>query len=273
MEDDQIWTRMLLFPPSQIAVAAELFTMLQHPEPKLTAVLVFMRAPPTAPQPHTPMLMVNISYFGPAEEAERAASAAFDDRFVSRAIMAKTGTQSIPTMNDAFDPLNRHGDFKEQYSAWCSSVTVETIVTAFQNWLSFGEGTPDARNTSFLVLAAKGTQAMLEHDVDGKKFFPRSLRGRSIFVQAVPWWTAEASEMSSRKWAEATMALFNAPQHRDARGTPESRNTAINAFASNLSKGIDLRTVYLPHQLNEIRRVKRLFDPTNLFWNPVVDGV
>jgi hypothetical protein len=273
MNENKIWTRRLIFPPSEISKAAELFTQYVNPESRLVAVLVFMRAPPTAPRPGAPMIMVNISYFGPAADAEKAAVATFDERFTSHAIIAKTGSQAIETMNNAYDPLNRHGDFKEQYSAWCSTVPSQTIVTAYERWIALGERTPEAKGGSVLVFAAKGTQALIEHDREGKKFFPRVLRDRSVFVQAVPWWTASTADEAARSWAVKTMSLVNAPQHRDAGRKGTSREDRVTAFAANLSKGLNINTIYLPQQIEQIKRLKGILDPENLFWNPVVDGV
>jgi hypothetical protein len=273
MNENKIWTRRLIFPPSEISKAAELFTQYVNPESKLVAVLVFMRAPPTAPRPGAPMIMVNSSFFGPAADAEKAAAATFDEQFTSRALITETASQAIETMNNAYDPLNRHGDFKEQYSAWCSTISSQTIIAAYERWIALGESTPDAKTGSVLVFAAKSTKAVLEHDTEGKKFFPRVLRDRSVFVQAVPWWTESTAEEAARTWAVETMALVNAPQREDAGRTSTSREGLVTAFAANLSKGIDIDTVYVPQQVEEIKRLKGIFDPRNMFWNPVVDGV
>ncbi|KAK1067161.1 hypothetical protein LTR12_014394 [Friedmanniomyces endolithicus] len=112
-----------------------------------------------------------------------------------------------------------------------------------------------------------GTKGMLEHDFEGKKFFPAVLRGRNVFVQAVPWWTDEAVEEQARAWAAETLALANAPQHEQNGGG------GVTAYASNLSKNMDLSTVWPAYQIEEIQRLKTLWDAKGVFWNPVVDGV
>ncbi|KAK5734577.1 hypothetical protein LTR17_008798 [Elasticomyces elasticus] len=274
MDEDKLWTRKLLFPPTAIQAAAMLLTKLQHPEPRLLVTLIFVRAPPTAPRPGAPMVMLSIGFLGCAAEGEKAAAASFDESVVSQTMVAESGTAALSSINDVSAPFDRQGDYKEQYSTWCSSLSVGTIVAAFSCWLRFGEETPEAKMTSFLVLAAKGTKGMLENDTEGKKFFPRSLRGRHIFVQAVPWWTVETAEGQARAWAAETMAIVNAPQHDGHAGESSlTDGDRVTAYAANLSKGIDLTTTWPASKIDEIEKLKGLWDSKGVFWNPVVDGV
>ncbi|KAK5710552.1 hypothetical protein LTR17_018824 [Elasticomyces elasticus] len=274
MDEDKMWTRKLLFPPTAIQAAATLFTKLQHPEPRLLVTLIFVRAPPTAPRPGAPMVMLSIGFLGSAADGEKAAAASFDESVTSQAMVAESGTAALSSINDVSAPFDRHGDYKEQYSAWCSSLSVGTIVAAFNRWVRFGEETPEAKITSFLVLAAKSTKGMLENDTEGKKFFPRSLRGRHIFVQAVPWWTVETVEEQARAWAAETLAMVNAPQHDGlAAENGFTDGDRVTAYAANLSKGIDLTTTWLAPKIVEIKKLKGLWDSKGIFWNPVADGV
>ncbi|KAK3071972.1 hypothetical protein LTR53_007671 [Teratosphaeriaceae sp. CCFEE 6253] len=274
LDEDRMWTRKLIFPPSAITAAATLFTELRHPEPRLTATLVFVRAPPNAPRPGAPMILLSLGYLGSAADGVIAAAASFDEHYTSQAIVAESGSAAPSTMNDVSAPFDRHGDFKEQYSAWCSSLSEETIVSTFNRWVRFGEETPDAKMTSFLVIAAKGTQGLLEHDIEGHKFFPRTLRARSVFVQAVPWWTDAKDEEQARGWAAETLALVNAPQHNghvEDIVPVDAEN--VTGYAANLRKAVDLSTVWPADQLERIRQLKDVWDPQGLFWNPVVHGV
>ncbi|KAK5686052.1 hypothetical protein LTS10_002166 [Elasticomyces elasticus] len=274
MDEDKMWTRKLLFPPTAIQAAATLFSKLQHPEPRLLVTLIFVRAPPAAPRPGAPMIMLSIGFLGSAADGEKAAAASFDESVTSQAMIAESGTAALSTINDVSAPFDRHGDYKEQYSAWCSSLSVGTIVAAFNRWVRFGEETPEAKMTSFLVLAAKSTKGMLENDTEGKKFFPRSLRGRHLFVQAVPWWTVETAEEQARAWAAETLAIVNGPQHDGlAAENGFTDGDRVTAYAANLSKGIDLATTWPAPKIDDIEKLKGLWDSKGVFWNPVVDGV
>ncbi|KAK4556426.1 hypothetical protein LTR86_006570 [Recurvomyces mirabilis] len=274
MNEGKIWTRKLIFPPTAIRIAAETFVKMQKPNDRMVVVLLLMRAPPSAPRPGASMIMLNASFFGPAVDAVEAAAPLFDENITSQVIVADTGAVSLSSMNDFSAPLDRHGDFKEFYSAWSPGLSAATIVTAFDRWLAFGEATAEAKAATFMVFAAKGTKGMLEHDPQGQKFFPRPLRSRYVFVQAVPWWTAEKAEEASRTWGAETMSLVNAPQHeRLVEGSGLADGDWLTAHAANLSKGIDLSTTWAASQLEESRRIKSVWDAGNLFWNPVVDGV
>jgi len=61
--------------------------------------------------------------------------------------------------------------------------------------------------------------------------------------------------------------MANAPQYGAYGGG------RVKAFASSLSQKIDLTTVWLSHQIEEIQRVKALWDAKEAISNPVVGGV
>ena len=273
-EVDQIWTRRLVFAPSAIQTAAELFAKLQTPERRMNATLLFARAPPTAPAPGSPMVMLIVHYLGAASDAEKAAAAALDAQYTTKALTAETSYTPIGAMNNMAGPLNRHGDYKENYATWVPAVSPATIVAAFESFIQFGDSTREAKGTSYVIMAAKSTEGMLEHDVEGRKSFPRMLRDRKVFVQVVPWWTAPVAETKARQWAAGMLALVNPPQRgKAAEGKDVGGETHVSAFAANMNKGIDLTAVWPKDKIVEIRRLKALWDHRNMFWNPVVDGV
>jgi len=69
------------------------------------------------------------------------------------------------------------------------------------------------------------------------------------------------------------LVLLGAPQHGDIVSGRGGKEEKVSAFAANLSRGIDLSTVWPAEKIEEIRRLKEKWDPQNVFWNPVVDGV
>lgn len=276
LDGGTVWTRKLVFAPAGIAAAAGLFARLQDPEPRLSAVLLFMRAPPSAPRPGSPVVVLSVSFFGPADEAEVASAATFEAEFTAQAVVAETGATAVGEMNDMSEPLNRHGDWKENYAAWVDSVPAASVVESFERWVRFGDETPQAKS-SYFIIAAKSTGGMLEHDVAEEKFFPRAIRGRKIFAQAVPWWTEEGVEEQSKDWAQKMLSIVRKQGHtgkeNDGMLPSDEEQTRITGFAANLSKRIDLSTVWPEQMREDIRRLKEKWDPQGLFWNPVVDGV
>ncbi|KAF4550588.1 FAD-binding domain-containing protein 9 [Elsinoe fawcettii] len=167
--------------------AAELFVVLQSPRPELNVTLLFLRALPTAPRPGATVIMLVLSYFGPSDDAEKATAVSYDQRFVSAAISAETMTIPWSSMNSASNPLNGHGDFKENYAAWTQAIQAADVERAFDSWLNLAEHAPSAKPGSYFLLAAKSTMGTLNHDAKERLCFPRAARGFGIFVQAVPW--------------------------------------------------------------------------------------
>lgn len=151
-----------------------------------------------------------VSYLGPSTNAEKAAAATFDQAFSSQTIVADTYYTPISAMNDMAEPMNRHGE-KENYAAWVASVTSSAIVSTFKRWIRFGEETPEAKATSYVVFAAKSTKDLLKHSLEDRKFFPRTIRSRNVFVQVAPWWKTECGEQEARSWAAEMLAIMNAP--------------------------------------------------------------
>jgi hypothetical protein len=268
MENDKVWTRKLIFTAPAIHTAAELFVQLQHPtDPRLIVTMLLM---PGRPPANNPMILLSATFLGPSADAEKATAPLFDSKFTSKAVLAETALVPMSSLNDAAEPLNRHGDFKENYSTWQTSISPAAIVRAFERWLRFGEDTPDAKATSYVVFVAKSTKGVLEQDKEDNEFFPRHLRKRNVFVQVVPWWSKSESEISARGWANEMLGIVGAPLHSGDKGDEVTR---VNAFAANMSKGIDVRTVWPEKKLEEIRRAKSVWDPGGLFWCPAVDGV
>lgn len=251
MDEDRMWSRKLIVAPPAIDLAAELFEKLQHPEPELTATLLFMRAPPSAPRPGAPMVLLNVTYFGPFAAAERTAAVTFDSRYTSQAVVAATESMPISSINDMAAPLDRHGNYKTMYAAWCSHVSASAVVEAFGLWVRFGEASAEARAMSYVVFAAKSTEGMLENDLLGELFFPRAIRERSVFAQVTTWCTVESAEAAAREWAAEMLRIVEEPWKVVVAG--EER---VFGFAANLSKGMDLRTVWPASKLEAIRRVK-----------------
>jgi hypothetical protein len=262
MDDDRVWTRRLIFPSSAISAAADLFTELSSPPPEMSTTLLFLRAPPSAPHPGALMIMLILTYLGPATPAEEACKASFESKYTTKATMASTVLADFASLNTAADVFNRHGDFKTNYSTWAHSIDSHKIQSGFERWLQLGQLVPDAEASSYFVVSARNPGCMIAHDLDDEKFFPRTIRERTIFIQAAPWWTETRSEETCRGWARDMLCILGEKGHGAEK---------VNGFAANLNKDIDVAEIWPQAKIEEIRRLKAIWDSGNVFWNPVVD--
>ena len=257
MTENKIWSRKLIFPASAIQTAAKLYVELLPPPPKLAPVLVFLRAPPTAPLPGAPIVVLALSYLGSAEEAEQAAKKSYEEDYVNKATMAVTGASEWVDMNASSAPMNTHGGYKESYAAFCSSISSADVEKAFSAWEKYSEG--GGRGRSYTVYGAWDTAQLLKNAEGGRGgFFPA--RDRGVFVQCTPWYydfngKAEADKIGKE--------VVSATRERD-RG--EKRRDW--AFANNLVVGGNLREIYSEEQIEEIKRVRGFCDSEALGWGP-----
>jgi hypothetical protein len=263
LTDDKVWTHRMIFPPSAIDTAADLFVELSDSSPQMSTALLSLRAPPSAPRPGAPVLMLILTYFGSALSAEKAFGAAFDPKYVTKATVANMALANLADLNAATDVLNRHGDYKTNYSTWAHGITSEKIQAGFEHWLRLGEGIPDAE-TSYFVVSSRDPTAMRAQDPVNEKLFPRTIRERAIFAQAVPWWRDSNNEGACRKWGREMLDLL---------GDRSSDAERVNGFAANLNSDVDVTEIWPHEKLEQIRRLKGTWDPSNVFWNPVVDGM
>jgi hypothetical protein len=104
---------------------------------------------------------------------------------------------------------------------------------------------------------------MRAHDLHDEKFFPRTIRERTIFAQAVPWWKDPVNEEACRRWGRDMLDLL---------GDRSSDTERVNGFAANLNNDIDVTEIWPHEKIEQIRQMKGIWDPGNVFWNPVVDG-
>jgi len=264
LDNEKVWTHRMIFPPSAIDTAADLFVQLSEPSPQMATALLSLRAPPSAPRPGAPVMMLILTYFGPASSAEKAFGAAFDSKHATKATVANTVLANLADLNAATDVLNRHGDYKTNYSTWAHGITSHKIQAGFEHWLRLEKEIPDAAAASYFVVSARDPTAMGAHDLNDEKFFPRTIRERAIFAQAVPWWTDTRNEEACRKWGREMLDLL---------GEGSSDAERVNGFAANLNGDIDVAQVWPHGKLEQIRRMKGIWDPVNVFWNPVVDGM
>ncbi|OCL15050.1 FAD-binding domain-containing protein [Glonium stellatum] len=267
LTDNKIWVRKIIFPPTAIATAAELYTQLQRPAGPLTPVIGFARAPPTSPAKGAPMILLNLAYLGPAEEAEQAAAAALAPEVVDKAISAETLAVPFANMNDGAEAFNGHGGLKEMYTAMLESVSATSLTRAFDRWKKFGDEVEDARPRSYTIVASWNTQALLANATAGadgidKKFY-RS-RGRGLLMQSTAWYEKPKTKAAADEYGRETLEIF--------REEDTKNQLAPASFANNIRFGQDMEEVYSKDMIGELKRMRQLWDPEGVFWSPVGDG-
>jgi hypothetical protein len=269
LTEGKVWTRRLIFPPKNLSLASKTYLALLASIPaSLSAVLVFIRAPPTAPVPGSPMILLALSYFGPSSSAERVCSATFPEEVTSAAINASTVMTEWGTMNDGFEGLNRHGGFKEYHSAFVKSVDEESITKAFQAWVDYTGGELKGRGGSYVVFGGSNPDISMKmgaEEVAGsgsERYF--SARDRGIFVQVSPWYADKDEKDKADAFGQS---VVDAAREKDRR-----EGLRDWSFANNFAKGQDVKSVYADAQIKAIKEVKSIWDKASVGWNPVADG-
>jgi len=262
LTNNKVWTRRLIFSPKSLSTAITTYTtLLLSIPPQLSTVLVFIRAPPTAPAPGAPMAMLALTYFGPAEDAERVCAETFDQDVVGKANIAATVMTEWGAMNDGFEGLNRHGGFKEYHSAFVQGVDGERISRAFETWVNFTGADMRSRGGSYVVIGASNP-AISAGNAGSEGFF--SARDRGVFVQASPWYADAGQKADADVFGKTVVEALREKDGREGR-----RDWS---FANNLSIGQDIRSVYTTAQIEEIKMLKGVWDKNGVGWSPVADG-
>jgi hypothetical protein len=258
LSENQVWVRRLIFPASEIEFAAKLFDQLQPPPPPMVTLLVFARAPPTAPKPGAPMVILTVTYFGPPEEAEARTSTLFEDETVAKAIMVQAVLTPLSKINDGNSQNDVHGGFKNIQAAWIKETQAETIKAAFGKWLDFTTQYEDAKRTA-MILNGVNTQKQLEIQgtSEGRdRYF--DARDRGIQAVVISWFTKQETRPAAADFAASIKALY---RQNDATDIPR---TILN----NINLDMELGEVFSEYRVTELKRLANVWDPSGLFWRP-----
>ena len=257
LTDNSIWTRRVVLPASAIQMASRTFVSMQQLPQSLIVRMICQRSPPNAPSPGTPLIMIIGSYFGPSEEGEVLASALFDNDLASQALSTRTELVPFADANLALKPLSAHGDYKSFSSTLLDTIDVGTIVTGFHTWLRLGEQYEDARPTS-LVFNKWDTKVISDHgqtDVGRGKFFEH--RNQSMLANAMCWCTSDETRGPIEKFGDEYLKIMR----RNSTGQ-------VRCIANNLRPGMDLEELYSREKLEELRKIKAVWDPYRILWSP-----
>ncbi|KAJ5263348.1 hypothetical protein N7478_010953 [Penicillium angulare] len=261
LAEEGVWVRRLIFPPPALETAATVFEKLQPLSPESTAALVFARAPPTAPKPGAPMVILTVTYYGPATDAESAFPILFDKAVTSKTIVAVTAPTQLAKLNDALAHFDVKGDRKDIQSAALSKVVPETITTAFQKWLVFTEQYADAKRTTLVLSSySKDKNMEISQSPEGKaRYFDNRDRGFNVLIFS--WSSTDSTEAASNEFSKEIKALY-----RSGSLTSELPRTLLN----NIAPDTKADELFTENQAKELKRLVGVWDPTCLFWRPLI---
>jgi FAD/FMN-containing dehydrogenase len=261
MTNDKYWQGNFVFPSTSIDDAVDAFLELLPPPKPLLPVLIFSRAPPTHPAKGAPLVVLAMSYFGPQEDAEKAAAPILAPKLTRKAALSKTSLGELIEMNNAVDVLNGHGGYKDFYNCMCHSISGESIKKAFNRWIRFGEEAEDAKDCSTVVIGVWNTDALQENAAAtrGDKTFFRP-RDRGFFIQATGWYSNSATQATADRFGSDLVTIMRESDTR------QGLEPAV--FANNMRFGQDMKEVYSTEMLQELKRLKETWDPNGVFFTP-----
>ncbi|KAL4863610.1 hypothetical protein BDV12DRAFT_201926 [Aspergillus spectabilis] len=232
MPDDFVWVRRATFPLTSVDNAATAFLKLQEAgDPKLLSTLMFLRAPPGTPNPGEPIIALTAQYSGPLVKAERYATEIFTSGLVQSSIAVTTSTISLHRMNDRTEFLNARGDASlapfRRYPCGCKST--------YNNILGKPDGYPKLRRNIFLPAD-----------------------DRTGFLQVLVWYMERDTTEPAKKFIQEMLRI--------GRGTDTNDGVVARTLPNNQLLGGEIKDVYTEEAVQEIRRVKALWDDNGLFW-------
>lgn len=259
MSDNQPLIRKLIFPGAAIDKVATIYANLQPLAPALNVAMVFLRSPPNSPVPGTPMIMVTATYFGPAEEGEKAMGLLFDEEVVKKAIKADTSMVPFAQIISSFDAFNVHGGYKDISSAWLSVMLPSTTREIYQRWLDF-TGKYDDANKTMIALGGMNTEKMVAigNTPEGQAKYFES-RDRGVLFVVMTWYSKPEMSEPVNTFARDSLSLYR-------RSQPESE--VPRTFANNLRPHIELEEMHTEDRIKELKRINQLWDSKAMFWSP-----
>ncbi|UKZ81616.1 hypothetical protein TrVFT333_009388 [Trichoderma virens FT-333] len=257
MDNNEFMTRQLVFPASAIKLVAKTFSSFTNPLPRLSVTLVGARAPETGPNPDAPLVILTASYTGPKEEAMEATACLFDDELVKASFMEETSMLPITRLNDGVQSANVAGAYRDINVAGLRTISEDTVEELYEKWSDFTSKNNDAKRT-FIAISRFDTSFMENHRQEGEFI---GTRDRGVAFITTTWFTDE----NLRDTVEDFVADIKATARRN---DPVVPRTVVN----NMRPSTKLGELFDEVAASEIRRIKTLWDPDNLFWSPWTRG-
>jgi hypothetical protein len=256
LPDGKVWMRRLVFPTYECEKVAEAFIKLQPPDPRLSTLLMMMRSPPGTPSPGAPLLALSAAFFGSAEDAEKATAVLLEEDLVNRAINVTSTMVPFANLNDGAPP-STHGGYKGIYSCFISKIGSPTIQASFEKWVGLGTTYPDAMPTMILFIGLNPQKQVDMGETPEGRAKSFQTRNRGIAGMFISYCSSPETQGALVRIREEMIATYR-------QGVDESPR----AFANNIRDGMPLQELYHEDMIGEIRRVKTVWDPNNMFWSP-----
>lgn len=265
MSNDEVWCRRVTFPVASIDLAAEKYIQLLPPKPAQYVLLMFAREPVTSTGPGAPIIILSSLYYGPADEGEHASKPLFDDAIINNnTILFETITTPLSLMNEAWGAFSVHGEYKDISSAWLTNTPAETMKASFQRYVEFTDQYKDAtRSTIVHATHNPGKHVAISQTPEGMaKYFESRDRGTCMLV--MPWASNPETVEPMRAFAKSIKALYREVQ-------PDS--DLPRTFPNNMQYDTKVEELHSDDRIKELKRIKKLWDESGVFWSPYGDQV
>lgn len=262
MVNNEVWCRRLTFPAAAIDLATKTYMQLLPPKPAQYVLLMFARAPATSAEPGAPVIVLLSLYYGPPEEGEQASKPLFDDAITNSTIQSETVSTPLSRMNEAWGAFSVHGEYKDISSAWLRTTPVETVKASFQRYVEFTNQYKDAtRSTIVHGTHNPGKHLAISKTPEGQaKYFESRDRGTCMLV--MPWATDPKTVEPMRAFAKSIKALYR-------EGQPDL--DLPRTFPNNMQPDTELEELHTDDRIEELKRIKKLWDGSGVFWSPYGD--
>lgn len=257
LSEDRIWMRTLILPPPALKDVADAFVAVQHPAEPLNLQITFLRSPPGTPAAGSPIIILSATYYGPAEDAEKAAAGLFDNNLVQKAIKADTAMVPLSRINDALEPLNAHGGFKSFNAARLKDLRPESIAATFAAWVQTTEKLPDAGRTALVFHRFNPTKLQSNGTTEECKGKFLESRDRGFTAMPLPWCYSPDSRDKLATFVDEVLSICR-----------RGETGAARTFPNTMSLGTDLGELFTDERIHELDRVKMLWDAEGVFWSP-----
>ncbi|KAG7143141.1 FAD-linked oxidoreductase afoF like protein [Verticillium longisporum] len=250
LADGKVWARTLMFPPAALDTAAATFLSLLPPPAPLSARLVFVRAPPGSPAAGQPLIMVSVRYFGPVDDAERAAAVLLCAEVLEKTVHAETSMTRIADLPDRLDALNAHGGLKDNQAAQLERHSSEAIAESFAKWRDVTDRHDDAKLTTVVFSGFRPREPAQDEEV-----FKNPERGNAVLVAT--WCRNQETRRDLLGFMEGIMEVSRRLDGTRPRTPP-----------NNMTDATRLEEMFSPEQIDLMRKTKERWDPEGVFWTP-----
>ncbi|KAJ2973445.1 hypothetical protein NQ176_g6606 [Zarea fungicola] len=257
LTEGKVWSRTLIFPPPALEDVQKLFFDLHPVSEKLNAQISFVRSPPNTPFPGTPLIILSVSYYGSATDAERDTRELFDESFCSKAVKVDTSLVPLANVNDALEAINACGGLKSTNAARLKNLRKDAITKSFAAWFKITESIEDSKRTAVVFHSFNPASATAAGAGTGKHFDFVEGRDRGFAVTVSTWCMKPESHLELANLAEN---LVKTCQEGDGSvGIKLPNSMRLNENPTDL---------FGPDRLAHLRLVKKHWDEDDLFWTP-----